>query len=225
MTQSNTPNEMEHKAGEMVSKGEHFIEKNSKLILYILLGVVVLGVGIWLYVEKVHKPRVERASASLYQAEEQFMAGADSLALSGESGFLAIAKEYSGTKAAKLAHAYAGIIYYDEGKYQEAIDELKKFSAKETMVAPSLTRLIGDCYVELQQYQEAVKYFEQAAKDADNAVVSPSCLIKAGRVYEELGQNDKALAVYQQIKDKYYTSAEASSIDASIIRVQSKLGK
>ena len=140
-------------------------------------------------------------------------------------GLLEIADKYSNTDAGKLAHAYAGIIYYDEGKYEEAIRELKTFKAKEKMVAPSITRLIGDCYVELGKYDEAAKYFMDAAKAADNPVVSPSCLIKAGHVYEELGQYDKALKAYKEIQDKYYTAPESESIEASIIRVEAQLKK
>lgn len=218
-----------HHSEEIVSRSEQFIEKYSKTIIWCVLGVIVLGVGIWLYISKVVEPRAEKAAAELYLAEEQFMAGADSAALNapaaGAMGLLAIADKYSSTDAGKLAHAYAGIIYYDEGKYEEAIRELKEFKAKEKMVAPSITRLIGDCYVELGKYDEAAKYFMDAAKAADNPVVSPSCLIKAGHVYEELGQYDKALKAYKEIQDKYYTAPESESIEASIIRVEAKLKK
>ena len=218
-----------HRSEEIVSRSEQFIEKYSKTIIWCVLGVIVLGVGIWLYIDKVVKPRGDKAAEQLYAAEEQFMAGADSAALNapaaGAMGLLEIADKYSRTDAGKLAHAYAGIIYYDEGKYEEAIRELKEFKAKEKMVAPSITRLIGDCYVELGKYDEAAKYFMDAAKAADNPVVSPSCLIKAGHVYEELGQYDKALKAYKEIQDKYYTAPESESIEASIIRVEAKLKK
>ena len=218
-----------HRSEEIVSRSEQFIEKYSKTIIWCVLGVIVLGVGIWLYIDKVVKPRSDKAAEHLYAAEEQFMAGADSAALNapaaGAMGLLEIADKYSSTDAGKLAHAYAGIIYYDEGKYEEAIRELKEFKAKEKMVAPSITRLIGDCYVELGKYDEAAKYFMDAAKAADNPVISPSCLIKAGHVYEELGQYDKALKAYKEIQEKYYTAPESESIEASIIRVEAKLKK
>lgn len=40
-------------------------------------------------------------------------------------GFEAIAKNFSGTDAANLAHAYSVICLYDMGKYQEALAELQ----------------------------------------------------------------------------------------------------
>lgn len=210
-------------AKEVVSKGEKFVEKNINMILYIVLGIVVVGFGIWGYIKYVKQPKDLKASAQLFMAEERFMAGEDSLALVastlGGDGLEDIMKK-GGTKAANLAHAYAGICYYDMGQYEKAFEELKKFDADENMVAPSILRLMGDCLVQLKKYDKAVSYFEDAAKKADNDVVSPSCLMKAGRVYEELKKYDKALNAYETIKKQYYTAPEADAVEADIIRVK-----
>ena len=211
-------------AGEVVSKGEQFVEKNASKILYVVLGVLVIAFGIWAYIRFVQKPGKEKAYAALYPAEDKFINGEDSTALKstdlGAKGFLDLAKGSS--DAANLSHAYAGICYYDMGQYKEALAELKKFKAKEAYVAPSIVRLMGDCQVQLGNLPEAAKLFESAASQADNEAVSPLCLLKAGRVYEELKQYDKALAAYQTIKDKYYNTPEASQVEASIIRVQAQ---
>jgi len=126
----------------------------------------------------------------------------------GAPGFEAIAKNFSGTDAANLAHAYSGICLYDQGKYQEALAELKKFSADETVVAPSVQRMIGDCLAQLGKLEEAVKTYEAAAKAASSEAISPSCLIKAGHVYEKLGKYDKAIALYNEVKTKYYNARQ-----------------
>ena len=39
-----------HHSEEIVSRSEQFIEKYSKVIIWCVLGVIVLGVGIWLYI-------------------------------------------------------------------------------------------------------------------------------------------------------------------------------
>jgi ribosomal protein L29 len=44
-------------------------------------------------------------------------------------------------------------------------------------------------------------------------------------VYEELKQNDKALKLYNQIKDSYPKSAEARDIEKDIARNNTILGK
>ena len=221
--------EKETTAGEVISRGEQFAERYSKPIMYGVLGVIVVAFGIWAYIQYVSKPRAAKASAELFRSEEQFIMGADSavLKVSGvsEEGVLRIIDEYSGTAAANLSHLYAGIAYYDLGKYQEALDELKKFDAKDKMVAPSVVRLMGDCMIELDKLDEAVTYFEKAASLADNDVVSPGCLQKAARVYEVQKKYDNAIAAYEKIVDKYYTASEVDQAEADIVRVKALAGK
>ena len=43
---------------------------------------------------------------------------------------------------------------------------------------------------QLGKLEEAVKSYEAAAKTASSEAISPSCLIKAGHVYEKLGKYD-----------------------------------
>ena len=85
-------------------------------------------------------------------------------------------------------------------------------------VSPAVTGLIGDCYVNMGNTKEGISYFEKAAKEADNEVISPIYLKKAGIAYENLKEYDKAVKAYTTIKDKYYTSMEASDIDKYITR-------
>ncbi len=218
-------NNKEQEAAEIVSKGEKFFEKNSNLIFYIVLGIIIIAFGIWAYIQYVHKPKQTKAYESLYASEAQFIEGNDSTLLNTNTitneGILATIKEYKGTKAAKLGYLYAGIAYYDMGKYQEAIDHLEKFKSSENMVAPSVVRLIGDCYVQLDQLDKAVSYFEKAADMADNEVISPSCLIKAAHVYEHQKKYDEAIKAYEKIKNKYYTAPEAENADAEVVRISS----
>ena len=47
-------------------------------------------------------------------------------------------------------------------------------------------------------------------------------LLKAGVTAEKLGQNEKALAFYETIKDKYPQSMEGYDIDKYIGRIQNK---
>ena len=81
-----------------------------------------------------------------------------------------------------------------------------------------LEDLIGDFYVNMGNTKEGISYFEKAAKEADNEVISPIYLKKAGIAYENLKEYDKAVKAYTTIKDKYYTSMEASDIDKYITR-------
>lgn len=211
---------------ETALKSEQFLEKYLKQIL-IGIGCVVLVVGGYFAYQKfVAQPKAEKAMAALFKSEDKFIAGQDSLALSGEGltnkGLNDIIKEYAGSDAANLAEAYKGIALYDAGKYQEAIDALKKFKSGDKYIAPSIQRLIGDAYAELKNYEEAAKQYEAAAKAADNEAISPMCLIKAGHAYEKLGNKTKAIELYTRVKEVYYTTPEAQSVEADMIRASAK---
>lgn len=215
---------------EKVLEGELFFERHAKKIIIAVAAIVIIALGIFAYHRFVQMPKAEKASAQMFVAEDSFIAGQDSLALKGQGadapGFEAIAKNFSGTDAANLAHAYSGICLYDMGKYQEALAELQKFASDDELIAPSIQRMMGDCYVQLGKYEDAIKAYESAAKLADSEAISPSCLIKAGHVYEKLGKYDKAIAAYQQVKDKYYTNtADAERVEADLIRAQAAQAK
>ena len=78
--------------------------------------------------------------------------------------------------------------------------------------------MIGDCYVNMGNIKEGISYFEKAAKKADNEVISPVYLKKAGIAYENQKQYSDAVKVYTTIKEKYFNSMEAADIDKYIAR-------
>ncbi len=224
-------NQKEFEGLEQVDKalveGEHFIEANLNKILLGLALVIGVVVGVYAYIKFYQEPKEEKAVAELFVAENNFILGQDSLAVAGEGmssmGLRQVAEEYAGTEAGAMAHVYTGIAFYEEGKYEEAIEELKQCTAEDNYVAPSVKRLIGDCYVQLNKLEEAVAEYEEAASMADNPAIAPSCLLKAGRVYEVLGQKDKAIALYEEIQEKYYTSPEKELVATDLMRA--KAGK
>lgn len=82
--------------------------------------------------------------------------------------------------------------------------------------------VIGDAYVELQDYDKALENYLVAADDFDdNALTTPQLLIKAGTTCEILKKYDKAVEIYQRIKDDFSSSPEAREIDKYIARAKS----
>ncbi len=218
----------ELEVGEIVSQSEQFIEKHKKNIIYGVIAIAVI-VGAFLGIRHGYMiPREKNAAAAIFKGEQYFARDSFAIALNGNGadylGFESIISDYGSTKSGNLAKAYAGICYYKLGEPETAIKLLKSFSGKDKMVSPSITGLIGDCYVNAGQTKEGISYFEKAAKEADNEVISPTYLKKAGVAYESLNQYDDALKAYKTIKEKYFTSMEASDIDRYITRA-SELAK
>ena len=207
---------------ELVSRSELFIEKYSTKILVGIVAIIVIAGGIFAYRNLYLAPKQLEASAALFKGEQYFARDSFQLALNGNgadfAGFEAIIDQYGGTKAGNLAKAYAGICYFNLGEYEKALELLKSFSASDQMISPAIVGKIGDCYVNMGNTQEGISYFEKAAQAADNNVISPVYLKKAGIAYESLQQYDKAVNAYKTIKEKYYGSLEASDIDNYIAR-------
>jgi tetratricopeptide (TPR) repeat protein len=114
-----------------------------------------------------------------------------------------------------LAALYAGICYYQLGQYEDAAVYLAKFSANDLSVEPAALQLLGDAYVQLEEYGKAAKAFEAAAKSG-NDLIAPMSLKKAGFVYLEMGNKVAAKKAFETIKADYPASVEAQDIEKYI---------
>lgn len=208
---------------QVLSASEAFIEKYQKEILYGLGAIAVLIMAFLAINNYVVKPRAATAAHEMYKAQQYFAKDSFLLALQGDDfeafGFEAIGSKYSLTTSGNLAKAYAGICYYNLGEYEEAIRSLSAYDGDDNYFAPSVTGLIGDCYVELDEPSKAIRYFSKAAASG-NEIVAPIFLKKAAITLESTGDTKKALKNYLEIKEKYPLSQEAQDIDKYITRLQ-----
>lgn len=211
---------------EALTRSEQFIQQYQKPIITAVL-IVILAVSAVLSVRYFYiLPKQQRAQTEMFKGVFYFEKDSFQLALNGNgidySGFEAIADEHSSTPAGNLAQAYAGISHMRLGNYEQAIKYLKAFDADDDMVAPTLLGAVGDCYVNMDKVKEGIDYFEKAAQDANNELISPIYLKKAGIAYESLKEYDKAVKAYKTIKDKYAASMEASDIEKYIERASAQ---
>ena len=205
---------------EALTQSEAFIVKHKSLIIGAVFGIIGVIAGVLLYNNFYAEPREEKAQAALFKGQEYFENDLFDLALNGDSigyiGFLKIADDYSGTKAAGLSKAYAGICYKNLGEYEKAIKVLEKFNGNDIMVAPAVLGAIGNCYAELNQLDKAASYLMKGAEKADNNTLSPVFLVQAGQIFVKQGKYDDAIKAYTQVKDKYFNSYQAMDIDKYI---------
>ena len=196
-----------------------WIEKNQNKLTWTVTIIVALVVGALALNTYVIKPKAVEASNENAKAVTYFMQGNWEKALNGDDaeciGFQAIADEYKCYQSGKLAALYAGVCYYQLGQYEDAAAYLKKFSADDLTIEPAALQLLGDAYVQMEDYAKAVKAFESAAKSG-NQLIAPMSLKKAGFVYLELGNKAAAKKAFETIKADYPASAEAQDIDKYI---------
>ena len=221
-------NQNEHlNVEDALTQSEAFLIKYKNAIIGGVVAVIIIVAGFIMYKNLYAEPREEKAQAALFKGQEYFEQDAYEQALNGDSigfvGFLKVADDFSGTKAANLAKAYAGICYAQLGKYEEAVKMLDSFNGKDQMVAPAILGAAGNCYAQLGQLDKAASTLMSAADKADNNTLSPIFLMQAGEILVKQGKYDDAVDAYTKIKDKYFQSYQAMYIDKYI--EQAKLMK
>lgn len=214
-----------------------FYEKNKKMITYVGGGLVAV-VAIFVFYKFSFLPGKEaEASNEIFWAQTLFERDSFNLAVKGGvmvmaaegqkqmMGFEQIADEYSITKTGNLANYYAGICYLRTGKFDQAIESLNKYSGNDAIIAPIAVGATGDAYMELNKVDEAINYYLKAAEKHSNNFTTPLYLKKAGFAYEQKGNFEEALNVYERIKKEFGRSAEGKEIERDIAKVKAMSNK
>ncbi len=206
---------------EGASKTEAWVEKNQKYILGVVGTIVVCVMGYFGYQQWIQSPKEIEAKNEMFQAQEYYelaltAPAKDSLynlslnGGEGKYGFLDIIDNYGGTDAGNLSRYYAGMAYLNLKNYSEAINQLDDYVGEDEMTGPLAKGAIGDAFVQLNQNDDALKYYVEAATMRTNDVTTPRFLLKAGVTSLNIGKADEALKHFQAITDNYPTSAEAA---------------
>lgn len=212
---------------EVYSKTERYIEENRRS-LGVILGAIVLVIGGYFAWDRLYvRPLEDEARSAMFMAQKYFEKDSLNKAINGDGnykGFKYIIDEYGVTKSANLAHYYLGICYLNQGKFQDAINQLKEFDTDDEILGPVATGAIGDANLELGKKEEAVNFYLKAAKQNDNKFTTPYYLMKAAVAYEEQKDYKNAVKIYEQIKSNYNDSSEGRDIDRYLSRARMLAG-
>jgi tetratricopeptide (TPR) repeat protein len=204
---------------EALNTTSMWIENNQNKLTWAVVSVVAVVVAVLAINTYLVQPKKVEINNENAKAVTYFMQGNYELALNGDDadciGFQQIADDNKCYQGGKLAALYAGVCYYQLGQYEDAAAYLAKFSAKDLTIDPAASQLLGDAYVQLEEYKKAVSAFEAAAASS-NELIAPMSLKKAGLVYLELGNKKAALAAFEAIKADYPASTEAQDIEKYI---------
>lgn len=210
-------------AGRVENRSEQFWQKNSKVILSVLIAAVLIVGGYFVYQNYFRNPEELKAAEAMWKAEDYYRNDSARLALNGDganAGFLRIMSRYSGTKAASLAKFYAGACYVKLGDFNNAIKQLKDYKTDDKLLEVRATGLLGDSYAESGKKNEAVTEYRKAGTlFPDDNFNSPEYLFRAGLLYQDLGKNKDAIEVFKIIKDKYPSSERGAEIDKYLARL------
>ena len=187
------------------------VEENKKIIMWIGSGILAIAVLILAYIYFIRIPGIENANNALGAVDMMQLNGANDSTLMVE--YQNVADNY-GYDAGSLASLKAGKLLFKAGKYEDAIKYLKKYDTTENIVGASSQALIGDCYANLNNLDEAVSYMKKAVKKSnENELYTPIYLVKLAHLYRAQQKYDDEYDAYNEIKTKYPTFGQAYQLD------------
>ncbi len=195
---------------EKLAGAETWLESNPKIVIGVTAAILLI-IGGYFGFQYYKQSQNVLAQKEMFQAVFYFEADSLDRALNGDGnnlGFLNIIEDYGITDAGNLSNYYAGVCYLKQGKWELARLYLEDFSSNDLLVQARAYSLIGDAYMEEQNYEDAAKFYSKAANYKPNKYFSPSYLIKEALAYEKLNQNDKAKEAYEKIITQYWDSGE-----------------
>lgn len=204
---------------ELLNKPDEFITFSSKmfefasvyqtqifigLIIFVVLIVSIVGIGY--YSNKAEKQASDLLAVMMTKYEFFKNKSGPEVAyraVENEAQFLL--DELSGRKGGKLARVLYADICYNAGEIDKAIElytkSLHHFNDTSAVKYFALNGL-GYCYEEKNEFKTAVKYFQMVVEGNDNAMKGEA-LYHLGRIYAEMGDNEKSRAAFKRVLSDY----------------------
>ena len=195
-------------ATEQIEQAEDIVakaraNKNTLVGVSVALVVIIAAVLVWLLVAQSGSRKADELIARADAAQN------DSIALT-----LYADAAKAGYKSGNRAKAEMGIRLYREGKYEEALKYLDDASLDDEIAAAGVYTLQGDCHVNLDQYDQALKCYGKAISKADkNPEIVPFVLIKEANIYRAQGKFADEAKAYKTIIDDYPTYVATTRVD------------
>ena len=210
-------------ADEMLGKSEAFVLKYKNVITGTILAIILIVGGFMAYNNYVGEPKNAEAYKAIFHAEHLFLDGEYEQALNGDgvnAGFIKVIEDHSGTPAANIAKAYAGLCYIQLGDIDNAIKYLEEYSGEDQVIAPKVKAALANCHAQKENWNKAIDLLLDAADEAKNVAVTPECWRDAAAIYEKIGKNEEARKLYERIKNEYPESHLSMDADKMINSVK-----
>lgn len=170
--------------------------------------VIVVAAFVWFFIN-------QSGSA---KADE--LAGKADIELN-DSTALALYKDAAkaGHKSGNRAKLEVAIRLYNQGDYEEALKYADQASIGDKIISAGADCLKGDCLVNLDRLDQAVKAYKDAISKADkNPDIVPFALIKLANIYREQKNYKAEYEAYKTILDEYPTYQYAPQNQQTDIR-------
>lgn len=183
----------------------------------IIIAVIVLGIIVYIFAYR--EPAIKKGNEAIGVVDRTaIFENNDSLAL---EGYKNVADNY-GFAAGNRATLMTAQLLYKQGDYEQALKYLNKYKATDKVIAAQALTLKGDCLVNLDKYDDAIKAYDKAISRADkNPMLVPVILTKKATVLAEQGKYAKAADIYAEIENKYPEAARTFGAESKKLQYES----
>jgi len=196
------------------------VQDNKKIIMVCSLVVIAIAAIILAYVYFFRNPGIQKQNDRIGAADLELAQGNDSTAM---AAYMDIADNGS-YDAANRAALQSAILLYKNGKYEEALKYIDNYSADEEIIGAGAYSLKGDCLVNLDRLDDAVKAFKEAISTSDsNPAFTPFFMMKLARVYAAQGKHQDEAAQYEAIVKDYPLYGQSHNVDVQKLLDRARL--
>ncbi len=204
-----------------------FYERRKPLVYggAVVIVVLLLLIPGYIYYQM---QRGAEAQEHLSRIVTQYEQGNYDVALDGTEdrlGLREIADQFGGTDAGNMAAFYAANALYEMGELDEALAYFEQVREASSLVGASALAGRAAIHEDRGEYAQAAELYSRAASIYDTGVSSPQHLLSAARAFEEAGDYEEALRVYEDLRERYPEKRAADGIEVDIARMEARIAR
>jgi tetratricopeptide (TPR) repeat protein len=201
-------------------KATTYYEEHKRAISIGVTAFAVVVIALIIYGKNRAENNVSASTdlGSIYQFYDngQYQIAIDGVPERNIKGLKSIVDDYGSSDAGDIARFYLANAYYQLGKYDEALDQFKRFSPSDETLEISRRSGIACVYEAKGMPREAAENFEKAADVNSKDVNAAENLSNAARNYAGAGEKEKALDLLKKLKKTYPATVFGRDADRGI---------
>jgi len=204
----------EDKLFQIVRKVESFLVVHIRAIIVFTI-VAVVGVGAYFMLDYFLSRKEENANNSFGIVYIKYKILQDNKELKSDErekelleiakNFQEVGKNYTGTRAATRSSFFAGNIFYDLKKFNDAAKEYDKGYKNRKKSYLSVLCLLNEatCYEQLDNLGKAEEIYKMILNNYKKSYLAPTAMFQLGVLYEIKGNDKMAETEYNNILSNY----------------------
>jgi len=201
-----------------------FYEEQKRNIAYVVGGIAVVVLAIFLYSENT-KTDNEKANVELARVIPLYDQGSFLEAIEGQAGtpligLKKIVEQYGSSEIGESAKIYLANAYYFLGKFDEAEKYYKDYGGSNEIFKATAFAGQAACLEAKNEPGKAAELYHKAATVSKENVLNPKYLLFAGINYIQIGKKGEAKEILTRLKKEFTTSTYIRDVDRYLAQVQ-----